>query len=128
MRQVSFDGKKVDVELVKRGHVTMKVVNIDRVNAIEPTTSLIKAIEEVEFQLVKVLFMAVENGVACLVEDLLSRYIINVNARTSNGSTALHAACFNGHLEIVDSLLEHNANIEIEDKDGNLPIHLAVLG
>ena len=128
MRQVSFDGKKVDVELVKRGHVTMKVVNIDRVNAIEPTTSLIKAIEEVEFQLVKVLFMAVENGVACLVEDLLSRYIINVNARTSNGSTALHSACFNGHLEIVDSLHEHNANIEIEDKDGNLPIHLAVLG
>ena len=36
--------------------------------------------------------------------------------------SALHMAVANGHLEIVKTLIEHKADVEIRDSDGNTPI------
>ena len=39
--------------------------------------------------------------------------------------TALHKACFKGHLNIVEILVQHNANINLKTSDGNTALMLA---
>jgi ankyrin repeat protein len=39
--------------------------------------------------------------------------------------TALHWAAKNGHLDITELLLEYNANVNIKDKSGKIPLDLA---
>jgi len=45
----------------------------------------------------------------------------------TNG-TLLHIAAGNGHHQIVDFLIKHDADIELVDSSGRQPIHLAVQG
>ncbi|XP_035892016.1 E3 ubiquitin-protein ligase mind-bomb [Anopheles stephensi] len=44
------------------------------------------------------------------------------------GHTALQAASQNGHLEVIEVLLRYNADVEIEDKDGDRAVHHAAFG
>lgn len=44
------------------------------------------------------------------------------------GHTALQAGSQNGHLEVIQVLLNHNADVEIEDKDGDRAVHHAAFG
>ncbi|XP_053661076.1 E3 ubiquitin-protein ligase mind-bomb [Anopheles marshallii] len=44
------------------------------------------------------------------------------------GHTALQAASQNGHLEVIEILLRHSADVEIEDKDGDRAVHHAAFG
>ncbi|KAH8595507.1 ankyrin repeat-containing domain protein, partial [Bisporella sp. PMI_857] len=39
------------------------------------------------------------------------------------GSTSLHAACWNGHIAVVQVLLEKNADIAAQNSDGSTPLH-----
>lgn len=48
------------------------------------------------------------------------------NGRGANIS-ALHMAVSNGLLEIIKTLLEHGADIEIKDKNGNTPLWNAIM-
>jgi ankyrin repeat protein len=57
----------------------------------------------------------------CLVQELGA----NVN-RNSEGSTPLHAACFNGCLASVRCLIkELGANINALNNEGSTPLHIA---
>lgn len=52
----------------------------------------------------------------------------NTNFQKQDGSTALHIAAFNGHLNIVDGLLSPgNANPNLARKDGFTPLHFACM-
>lgn len=51
------------------------------------------------------------------VRALLNRGV-NVNARGSNGFTALMMACWWGHLEVARLLLERGANVNAKSPDG----------
>lgn len=44
------------------------------------------------------------------------------------GHTALQAGSQNGHLDVIQVLLSHNADVEIEDKDGDRAVHHAAFG
>lgn len=44
------------------------------------------------------------------------------------GHTALQAGSQNGHLDVIQVLLNHNADVEIEDKDGDRAVHHAAFG
>ncbi|XP_059226620.1 E3 ubiquitin-protein ligase mind-bomb isoform X2 [Stomoxys calcitrans] len=44
------------------------------------------------------------------------------------GHTALQAASQNGHIEVIQVLLRHNVDVEIEDKDGDRAVHHAAFG
>jgi ankyrin repeat protein len=42
------------------------------------------------------------------------------------GRSSLHLAAMNGNTSIVNLLLSNGANIDLADKDGNTPLHLAI--
>ncbi|XP_055848375.1 alpha-latrotoxin-Lhe1a-like [Episyrphus balteatus] len=49
----------------------------------------------------------------------------NVNAKTKDGSSALHLACLNEYTNIVEALLEFQADVDCVGKSST-PLHLAV--
>ena len=49
----------------------------------------------------------------------------NVNASNQGRRAALHTASQNGHPNIVNLLLQGGATLDLPDKDGNCPGHLA---
>jgi cytohesin len=49
-----------------------------------------------------------------------------VNAKDLNEDTALHYAAITGHLPLVNLLLENGADMETENKFGEIPLHDAV--
>ncbi|CAF1166402.1 unnamed protein product [Adineta steineri] len=61
------------------------------------------------------------------IEKLLKRPNIDINGSFA-GHTALQAAAQNGHIQIIRLLIQHNASLEIEDKDGDRAIHHAAFG
>ena len=46
-----------------------------------------------------------------------------VNTQDNRGCTALMRAAYGGYVDLVNYLLEHGADKELEDKDGNKAIH-----
>lgn len=48
-----------------------------------------------------------------------------INSKDHMGSTLLHRAAREGHVEIVEKLLESGASIYLEDLYGHLPLHVA---
>jgi ankyrin repeat protein len=68
-------------------------------------------------------YMACRTGNIDLVQRLLKTMekeeVDKVEA--SNGSTALHAASFYGHVEVVRCLLNHGASRHIRNKYDNVP-------
>lgn len=48
----------------------------------------------------------------------------NIDLRDINGKTCLMIAVINGHLQLVELLLEHNANVTIFNTVSRLPFYL----
>ena len=46
---------------------------------------------------------------------------------TFNGFTPLHVACYNGNIDIVNSLLKYNSSVNLCDTDGSTPLHAACI-
>ena len=51
-----------------------------------------------------------------------------VNARNNSGITPLMTTCYNGHMNVATYLVEHGANIHLQDNDGNTCLHAAAQG
>lgn len=45
---------------------------------------------------------------------------------SNNGNTALHVAAQNGHLKLVEQILEMNISPNVQNKMGNTPMHMSV--
>jgi ankyrin repeat protein len=78
------------------------------------------------------LFKAVKYGDTTRVKELLARVpdihkigIDYVNATSSNGSTPLHYAAYNGHTDVVKLLLENGADPSIKDNTGKTTADIA---
>ena len=67
------------------------------------------------------------NGDVQKCEELLKRGDVDVNGVFSS-HTALQAASQNGHVDVINILMKFNANVEIEDKDGDRAVHHAAFG
>ena len=68
--------------------------------------------------------LAAENGHIKTVNALIMA-VANINAKSSNGWTALMWTAENGHTEIINALIMAGANINAEDKDGRTTLILA---
>ncbi|CAF1531996.1 unnamed protein product, partial [Didymodactylos carnosus] len=67
-------------------------------------------------------YWACRNGDVKKVKELLSNRTLNdINVEESNGSTALHAASYKGHFEIVQLLLNAGASRSIKNKHKFFP-------
>jgi ankyrin repeat protein len=68
-----------------------------------------------------------EGDILDLARSLL-KHCTDVNIRTTNEWTLLHAAAFWGRLEIARMLLDHGANPKVENKEGETPLYLVSRG
>ena len=50
-----------------------------------------------------------------------------VNARNNFRSTPLMVTCYNGHVNVATYLVEHGANIHLQNKNGNTCLHYAAV-
>lgn len=65
----------------------------------------------------------------CVSREVVNTLIeknCDIDALNFDGRTALHIMVIRKRLDCVAALLSHMANINIVDKDGNTPLHLAV--
>ncbi|XP_069138541.1 uncharacterized protein [Argopecten irradians] len=71
------------------------------------------------------LHVAAERGHFSIVEFLVHRGGVNVNAENSKGETALHLALENGHEEVVETLLDGDVDTNHQDAVGSTLLHKA---
>ncbi|XP_072888522.1 E3 ubiquitin-protein ligase MIB2 isoform X3 [Hemitrygon akajei] len=67
------------------------------------------------------------HGNTAKVHDLLQKYPEKVDIK-NQGKTALQVAAHQGHLEVVNILLQSNAKLEVHDEDGDTALHYASFG
>jgi len=72
------------------------------------------------------LLRAAADGDLVSVTELVAQPNININECDFRKWTALHAACFNFNLGIVDELLRAGAAVDVCNEAGELPLHLFV--
>jgi len=71
---------------------------------------------------------AAKNGDAARIKELLAESPALIDARDSDDSTALHCACWKGHLEVVQVLIAAGALVNVHNKNdhwGTTPLHAA---
>jgi ankyrin repeat protein len=72
------------------------------------------------------LHLAASYGNAVLVE-IMCPFIENINAPSQpNEFPALSIAAYSGHYDVIKILLQHRANIDYRDKQGDTPLHNAI--
>ncbi|XP_074600445.1 uncharacterized protein LOC141854583 isoform X2 [Brevipalpus obovatus] len=66
---------------------------------------------------------------ACACNDydecrrLLSQNLVNINCSNIDGLTALHQACIDDNVQMVEFLLDHGADVNCCDNEGWTPLH-----
>ncbi|XGA08541.1 MAG: ankyrin repeat domain-containing protein [Wolbachia endosymbiont of Xenopsylla cheopis] len=60
-----------------------------------------------------------------IVDPIVRQYF---NPRDEGGEAPLHKAAYNGNLEMVDILIKKKADINAQNKHGNTPLHMAIIG
>ncbi|GAB1601555.1 ankyrin repeat domain-containing protein 46-like [Argonauta hians] len=66
---------------------------------------------------------AVLEGDVVRVKELLELNTYDPNEQAKSGKTALHLASIRGYSEIMELLLNHGADPNIKDRNGNTPLH-----
>lgn len=68
---------------------------------------------------------ACRNGQKGIVQIFLKKGGINVNKRDAEGNTPLHYACLKGYRDIVNLLLDNDADVSIANNLSETPLHAA---
>ncbi|XP_065839881.1 transient receptor potential cation channel subfamily A member 1-like isoform X2 [Oscarella lobularis] len=70
------------------------------------------------------LHMAVSNGHLLVVITLANHLPRSIDLKNINGRTGLHLSCINGHINVLDYLLQMGAAVTRDD-EGKTPLHFA---
>ena len=60
-----------------------------------------------------------------IIQELMKKPELNVNARGLKGKTPLHIVAATNNYEIAQVLLHHGAGIHVKDTSGSMPLHVA---
>jgi len=60
-----------------------------------------------------------------LIQAKIQSVYVDVDCRDENGSTPLILAALNGHRDVVYTLLQYSANVQLKDPQGNTALHFA---
>jgi len=84
--------------------------------------------EDLDFNVL--LRSAVKDGRKDIIEWLFCLHSdLDVNSEDENGSSLLHDAAFNGHVNVMEFLIDHGADVEAENAIGKTPLFmLATMG
>ncbi|XP_060075163.1 E3 ubiquitin-protein ligase MIB2-like [Ylistrum balloti] len=74
------------------------------------------------------LHIAAINNHSEIANLLILKGKATVDIRNKNNLTPLHLAAHQGYLETAQTLLQHGASVTVIDKDGDTPLHMALLG
>lgn len=112
------DKKKVTTEMNDRFLTPPKRQKIPKKSKITPLTPEEKTQE---------LFRLAKNGNTYELRDLIAWGIDDINAANFKGYTALMWAAINGHIDVIDLLIQSKANIFLNNHRGHTALHCAVL-
>lgn len=114
------------------GDEKRKVVHKLQASALEilPVNKIVhNKVNKAKKKLVKLFVEAASEGQTSVLEDLLSTRFLNVNDKgNKKGQNALHLSSRRGHVDTVEWLLEHGANVEQKDNKNRSAIHHAAKG
>ena len=74
---------------------------------------------------IRALHQAAQYGRDTAVQVLVEGDGVDINGVNRRGMTALHCAACNRHATVVTTLLARNANVEIQNKKEETPLHIA---
>ncbi|KAL3841676.1 hypothetical protein ACJMK2_019788 [Sinanodonta woodiana] len=83
------------------------------------------SMEEIEKDPSKKILWAAENNNLDVVQTLLADNPELILTRDADGYTPLHRSSYNGHLEMIEVLLAHGADVHAKTLDGWHPLHSA---
>lgn len=69
------------------------------------------------------IWVAAADGRLDIVEKLILLGENTANSRDPNGFTPIHAAASYGHINIIEYLINNGGDINIQDNDGDTPLH-----
>jgi len=94
--------------------------------------SFIKSSETLNIKYGKLLLLLAKRGnekkflqIFHEIRTLKEKFLININYQDEKGNTALHYACDEGNLKIVEILLNANCNTNIKNNLNKTPLHLS---
>ena len=76
----------------------------------------------------KLIIKAAKHGDVAALKSLLAADPSLIDARDTDGSTALHCATWKGHHEVVDALLKAGSDVNAQNQNehwGTTPLHAA---
>lgn len=59
------------------------------------------------------------------MSELLKSGYKKIDVKNTTGQTALHIACSKGYKQITEMLIEHQANVEVQDEEGVTPLQVS---
>ncbi len=73
----------------------------------------------------KNIWIAASDGELSVVQQYINSGNFTSNSKDPNGYTPIHAASSYGHLELLRFLISNGGDINIQDNDGETPLHYA---
>ena len=60
-----------------------------------------------------------------VIEEILKRQVVEIDAVDKYGNTALHYVCYNSDCQIALKLIEGGAEVNLKNRGGKTPLHKA---
>ena len=125
--KIDQDGEDYPNEQIDEVRKNLEHVRLDGTSRMGRHSALTKNHKKKpRFEPVAILFDVATNGDLIELKRLLSRSRIPINSTNSSEQTPVHCAVANGHIEIVEFLLENDAKVNVSDEKGWSPLLMAI--